>query len=1116
MRVSNSSPGGHIYDWLSTGSGNTGGAGRLDLFDFTAGAPRLSITSTGNVGVGTTSPSATFAVQGGGYFSGNVSAGNVAATDTVTANLIGLQSSGLSSYDAQITATGGGPLVDRGTLNITSSGALFNSYDGSPQFGIDNTTEAAEYWMASGGIAGTGATLVARNASLSGNVSGNYAAIAGGLLATNYPFHPFVGVEYVIVMYAGVVLGGMGSIIGAFWGGMTVVPTNWLTVFPGTSTSSPQISSPTNMKLNVPVGSTGVLTAGGTPIVEWDQAGTGTSSPAYIELQNYTGDTLAHINCRGQTNTSCYFNANGTGVIYLSDAAGTMALFGPSGQNTITDYPRFRAASASSSIQIVGSSGTSILVGGTLGSGAISTSATDGFLQLPYMTGAPSGTPAHLTSGGIPIAVDTANDSLQAYINSAWQSLSGITTSSANNWTGLQQFNSASTTLFSSYGPAYFGATATSSFSSTGALSLVSNGLTVGSSQLVVSGGDVGINNGSPASALDVGGFINTGSSYGYKQAGNLILYASSTNFATLGGAGAGADIIANATSSSVTSAPFSTAFGYQALGNAGSSLLGNSSGNSAFGYQALLGTTGVFGAYQNSAFGYQALSSVTSGNNNTAFGYESLASTTGGYWNSANGNSSLFKNTTGYENTAFGNQALYNNSSGYLNTAIGNAALYNLSTGNSNVALGAGAGTYIISNSASSTMIGANAGYGNGAGYTTSGSTVVGANAGYDFTYGASFDSFLGYNSGYDNSSGYDNTFLGAYSGQNVTTGANNLAIGWNALLPSATASNQLSIGNFIFGTNLTATTSGTALPTPTGNLGIGTTTPYSRLEVWGPDTSGNTSSFVVANSASTTEFNVLDNGNATLAGTLTQNSDERLKTNIQSLNASSSLSLIDQLNPVTFNWIDPNKGTIPQLGFIAQQVFPIFPNLVSTTSPTALTPDGSPIVSAIQALSADITSIENTIAGFAQSITSQQGNFTDELCVGSTCVTPAQFQAMVAAANASQGGDSPSSPSDDGSPSSTPDTPPVIQINGDNPATVQVGATYNDLGATITGPQADLNLGITTFLNGTLTSNIVIDTSQAATDTIDYVATDQNGLIATSTRNIIIEATGSSTSGQ
>jgi branched-chain amino acid transport system permease protein len=46
--------------------------------------------------------------------------------------------------------------------------------------------------------------------------------IAGGLLATNYPFHPFVGLEYVIIMYAGVVLGGIGSIIGPFWGGMTI------------------------------------------------------------------------------------------------------------------------------------------------------------------------------------------------------------------------------------------------------------------------------------------------------------------------------------------------------------------------------------------------------------------------------------------------------------------------------------------------------------------------------------------------------------------------------------------------------------------------------------------------------------------------------------------------------------------------------------------------------------------------------------------------------------------------------------------------------------------------------------------------------------------------------
>lgn len=84
---------------------------------------------------------------------------------------------------------------------------------------------------------------------------------------------------------------------------------------------------------------------------------------------------------------------------------------------------------------------------------------------------------------------------------------------------------------------------------------------------------------------------------------------------------------------------------------------------------------------------------------------------------------------------------------------------------------------------------------------------------------------------------------------------------------------------------------------------------------------------------------------------------------------------------------------------------------------------------------------------------------------------------------------------------------TPPTIAINGANPAIIHVGDTYNDLGATIAGPQADLNLGIQTFLNGTLTSSIVIDATQAATDTVAYVVTDQNGLTATSSRTIIIE---------
>ena len=48
------------------------------------------------------------------------------------------------------------------------------------------------------------------------------AGIAGGLVAVYYPAQPFVGNDFVIIIYAGVVLGGLGSLVGAFWGGMII------------------------------------------------------------------------------------------------------------------------------------------------------------------------------------------------------------------------------------------------------------------------------------------------------------------------------------------------------------------------------------------------------------------------------------------------------------------------------------------------------------------------------------------------------------------------------------------------------------------------------------------------------------------------------------------------------------------------------------------------------------------------------------------------------------------------------------------------------------------------------------------------------------------------------
>jgi branched-chain amino acid transport system permease protein len=47
-------------------------------------------------------------------------------------------------------------------------------------------------------------------------------AVAGVMVATYYPFQPYVGLDFLIIMYAGVVLGGMGSVLGSFWGGMII------------------------------------------------------------------------------------------------------------------------------------------------------------------------------------------------------------------------------------------------------------------------------------------------------------------------------------------------------------------------------------------------------------------------------------------------------------------------------------------------------------------------------------------------------------------------------------------------------------------------------------------------------------------------------------------------------------------------------------------------------------------------------------------------------------------------------------------------------------------------------------------------------------------------------
>jgi hypothetical protein len=346
-------------------------------------------------------------------------------------------------------------------------------------------------------------------------------------------------------------------------------------------------------------------------------------------------------------------------------------------------------------------------------------------------------------------------------------------------------------------------------------------------------------------------------------------------------------------------------------------------------------------------------------------------------------------------------------------------------------------------------------------------------------------------------------------------------------------------------------------------GNVGIGNTNPgnlltvgsasrASTIEVYGDGTNqagvnGLTLHYTgdthVANITQGTDDSIYFGYNAGSIATINHStgtysalSDQRLKKNIQTLAATSGLAAIEALNPVSFTFKSDSTNA-PQMGFIAQQVQGVFPQLVGMLgTTTVLNADGStttisntlglnytglisPLVKAVQEIAsisdafktnliAWLGDASNGIQDLYASVVHSKEDDTQKLCVGTTCVTPAQFQAMVAAANQSPSNESsPSSQSGDASTALY--TPPVIQINGDNPARINVGDTYNDLGATITGPQAGLNLGLKIFLNGQLTSNIVIDTSTVATDTIDYVATDSAGNTATSTRTVIITST-------
>ncbi len=135
----------------------------------------------------------------------------------------------------------------------------------------------------------------------------------------------------------------------------------------------------------------------------------------------------------------------------------------------------------------------------------------------------------------------------------------------------------------------------------------------------------------------------------------------------------------------------------------------------------------------------------------------------------------------------------------------------------------------------------------------------------------------------------------------------------------------------------------------------------------------------------------------------------------------------------------------------------------------------------------------------------------YTKTICVGNpgseTCLTQTQINTVLANINSSQ---SNSGNGNGGTATSTPpeNPPPVITVVGNNPATITVGTSYADLGATVTDTNSDgttnNNLGLHYSVDGTDVTDITIDTATTSTHTIIYSAQDTEGAWGYATRTV------------
>jgi hypothetical protein len=331
---------------------------------------------------------------------------------------------------------------------------------------------------------------------------------------------------------------------------------------------------------------------------------------------------------------------------------------------------------------------------------------------------------------------------------------------------------------------------------------------------------------------------------------------------------------------------------------------------------------------------------------------------------------SSLF--STGLSGTGIGSTAT---NSIFLGTSAGNAAT-NASLSNF---IGRLSGSGAI-NASSSNFIGLTAGID---ATDASNSNFIGSGAGASSDHAAN-SNFVGYQAGAVSPNAFKSNFIGYNAGLIASNAANSIfigtAAGYNDVVDTTASNDDFAI---LIGSNTgtggfknSIAIGSSAVNTASNQFMIGSTTRRIDTLVFNGGV-GNTCSIAASTG-------------------ITCSSDERLKTNITDLDTD-TLDKVLALKTVTYNWISDPQGK-QMIGFIAQDLQPQFPQLVSTNIDGMLSVNYAQmtpiLVEAIREMNLKIIDMndltkENTWRSALVSWLGNAGNHITRIFTGEICLT-------------------------------------------------------------------------------------------------------------------------------